>query len=347
MRSNPLPFETFPISRAVDAFRHMAQAKHIGKVVVSLEVDEVSVVPSAERPPDQPGRHVPRHRWRRRPRPLHGRVAGRAGARHLLLTGRSGAATEEALQAVARWRPTEYAWWSRKADVSDERQMDGVIEEIHRSMPPLRGVVHAAGILDDGVLLQLDEERFARVMAPKVGGAWNLHRLTLEDDLDFFVLFSSAASVLGSPGQGNYVAANAFLDALAHHRRALGMPALAINWGAWTEVGLATRSDRVEHLTRQGIMPFTPEQGLRLMERMLERDLAQCMGIAMDWGNCSAPTRLRCSPALGRGTGRGGPVKKGKLRTEGYPGRRARGASASGGGVPRRADSPGAQVFSE
>ena len=74
------------------------------------------------------------------------------------------------------------------------------------------------------------------------------------------------------------------------------MPALAINWGAWTEVGLATRSDRVEHLTRQGIMPFTPEQGLRLMERMLERDLAQCMGIAMDWGNCSAPTRLRCSP---------------------------------------------------
>jgi phthiocerol/phenolphthiocerol synthesis type-I polyketide synthase C len=171
-----------------------------------------------------------------------------------------------------------------KADVSDERQVAGVIEEIRRSMPPLRGVVHAAGILDDGVLLQLDEERFARVMAPKVSGAWNLHRLTLEDDLDSFVLFSSAASVLGSPGQGNYVAANAFLDALAHHRRALGMPALAINWGAWTEVGLATRSDRVEHLTRQGIMPFTPEQGVRLMERMLERDLVQCMGVAMDWG---------------------------------------------------------------
>jgi acyl carrier protein len=117
-----------------------------------------------------------------------------------------------------------------------------------------------------------------------VDGAWNLHRLTLEEDLDFFVLFSSAASVLGSPGQGNYVAANTFLDALAHHRRALGMPALAINWGAWTEVGLATRSDRVEHLTRQGIMPFTPEQGVRLMERMVELDLVQCMGISMDWG---------------------------------------------------------------
>ena len=198
-----------------------------------------------------------------------------------------------------------------KADVSDERQVAGVIEEVRRSMPPLRGVFHAAGILDDGVLLQLDEERFARVMAPKVSGAWNLHRLTLEEDLDFFVLFSSAASVLGSPGQGNYVAANTFLDALAHHRRALGMPALAINWGAWTEVGLATRSDRVEHLTRQGIMPFTPEQGVRLMERMVELDLVQCMGISMDWGKLlgsyTPPLLSRLSEEVLAGEG---PTKK-------------------------------------
>ena len=199
-----------------------------------------------------------------------------------------------------------------KADISDERQVAGVIEEMRGSMPPLRGVFHAAGILDDGVLLQLDEERFARVMAPKVSGAWNLHRLTLEDDLDFFVLFSSAASVLGSPGQGNYVAANAFLDALAHHRRALGMPALAINWGAWTEVGLATRSDRVEHLTRQGIMPFTPEQGVLLMERMLELDLVQCMGVAMDWGKIlGSYTPPRALQALGRGAGWGRPDQEG------------------------------------
>jgi acyl transferase domain-containing protein/acyl carrier protein len=307
----PLPFETFPISRAVDAFRHMAQAKHIGKVVVSLEVDEVSVVPSAERPPVSPdGTYL-----------VTGGAGGlglstagwlvEQGARHLLLTGRSGAATEAALQAVAKMEADGVRVVVAKADVSDERQMAGVIEEVHRSMPPLRGVVHAAGILDDGVLLQLDEERFARVMAPKVSGAWNLHRLTLEDDLDFFVLFSSAASVLGSPGQGNYVAANAFLDALAHHRRALGMPALAINWGAWTEVGLATRSDRVEHLTRQGIMPFTPEQGLRLMERMLGRDFVQCMGIAMDWGKLLGsylpPLLSRLSEEVLAGDG---PVKK-------------------------------------
>jgi acyl transferase domain-containing protein/acyl carrier protein len=307
----PLPFETFPISRAVEAFRHMAQAKHIGKVVVSLEEDEVSVVSSAERPPISPdGTYL-----------VTGGAGGlglstaewlvEQGARNLLLTGRSGAATQAAQQAVAKMEADGVRVVVAKADVSDERQVAGVVEEIRRSMPPLRGVVHAAGILDDGVLLQLDEERLARVMAPKVSGAWNLHRLTLEDDLDYFVLFSSAASVLGSPGQGNYVAANAFLDALAHHRRALGMPALAINWGAWTEVGLATRSDRVEHLTRQGIMPFTPEQGVRLMERMLERDLVQCMGVAIDWGKLlgsyTPPVLSRLSEEVLAGEG---PTKK-------------------------------------
>jgi acyl carrier protein len=177
----------------------------------------------------------------------------------------------------------------------------------------LRGVFHAAGVLDDGVLLQQNEERFAAVMAPKVRGAWNLHRLTRDEELDFFVLFSSAASVLGSPGQGNYVAANAFLDALAHHRRALGLSALAINWGAWAEVGLATRADRVKHLTGQGIVPFTPQQGVELMERMLGRDAAQYMGLAMDWGRLlgsySPPLLSRLaeevsdSAASGKGSG--------------------------------------------
>ena len=307
----PLPFKTFPISQAVDAFRYMAQAKHIGKVVVSLEEDEVPVVPLTKRPAISPdGTYL-----------VTGGAGGlglstaewlvEQGARHLLLTGRSGAASEAARQAVAKLTTDGVRVEVAKADVSDERQLAGVIEEVRRSMPPLRGVFHAAGILDDGVLLQLDEERFARVMAPKVSGSWNLHRLTLEEDLDYFVLFSSAASVLGSPGQGNYVAANTFLDALAHHRRALGMPALAINWGAWTEVGLATRSDRVEHLTRQGIMPFTPEQGVRLMGRMLELDLVQCMGISMDWGKVlgsyTPPLLSRLSEEVLAGDG---PTKK-------------------------------------
>src|SRR6266571_316995 len=100
-------------------------------------------------------------------------------------------------------------------------------------MPPLRGIIHAAGVLDDGVLLEQTPERFERVLAPKVRGSWNLHLLTQEMPLDFFVLFSSAASLLGSPGQGNYAAANAFLDALAHHRRMEGRPGVSINWAGW------------------------------------------------------------------------------------------------------------------
>ena len=149
----PLPFETFPISRAVDAFRYMAQAKHIGKVVVSLQEDEVPVAPSTERPAISPdGTYL-----------ITGGAGGlglstaewlvEQGARHLLLTGRSGAASEAARQAVAKMRADGVSVVVAKADVSDERQVAGVIEEIRRSMPPLRGVIHAAGILDDGVLL--------------------------------------------------------------------------------------------------------------------------------------------------------------------------------------------------
>ncbi len=279
----PLPLRTFPVSRAADAFRHMAQAKHIGKVVVSLEEDEIPVAPSKEKPEvREDGAYL-----------ITGGLGGlglstarwlvERGARHLVLTGRSGA-SETAQATIEEMEAAGARVLVAKADVADERQVAGVLEEVGRSMPPLRGVFHAAGVLDDGVLSGQSAGRFAKVMAPKVSGAWNLHRLTLDEDLDFFVLFSSAASVLGSPGQGNYVAANAFLDALAHHRRALGLASLAINWGAWGEVGLATRADRVKHLSGQGIVAFTPEQGVALMERMLERDAAQCMGIAADWG---------------------------------------------------------------
>src|SRR5690606_30530681 len=110
-----------------------------------------------------------------------------------------------------------------------------------QTMPPLRGVIHSAGVLDDGALLQQSWSRFRTVMAPKVVGSWHLHQLTRHLPLDFFVLFSSGAAVLGSPGQSNHAAANAFMDALAHCRRAQGLPAVSINWGPWAEVGAAAR----------------------------------------------------------------------------------------------------------
>src|SRR6185295_15249043 len=126
-----------------------------------------------------------------------------------------------------------------RADVADEAQLARALAEVDETMPPLRGVIHAAGVLDDGTVLHLDRNRLDAVMAPKVAGAWNLHALTAGRTLDFFVLFSSVTSLLGSPGQANYAAGNAFLDALAAYRRARGLTALAIDWGPWSEVGLA------------------------------------------------------------------------------------------------------------
>jgi NADPH:quinone reductase-like Zn-dependent oxidoreductase/acyl carrier protein len=290
---DPLPFELFSISQAVDAFRHMAQANHIGKVVVSLDEDEVLAVPRTREPvtvgPD--GTYL-----------ITGGLGGLGlavarwlvehGARHLVLMGRS-APSVAALEILDELEKAGARVVVSAVDVVRGEQVVGALDEARRELPPLRGVVHAAGVLDDGILTQQTRERFEMVMAPKVRGAWNLHRLTPDDELDFFVLFSSGASVFGSPGQANYVAANAFLDALAHHRRAGGLPAVSINWGAWAEVGLAAREDRARHLLNQGIVAFTPEQGARLLGRILERDPVQVMAAAVDWsrllGTYSSP----------------------------------------------------------
>ena len=119
--------------------------------------------------------------------------------------------------------------------MSREHDVARVLSEIQATTVRLRGVVHAAGVLHDGVLAQQDWNSFRAVMGAKAGGAWLLHRLTRDADLDFFVLFSSVASLLGSPGQANYAAANAFLDTLAHYRRRRRLCGTSINWGAWAK----------------------------------------------------------------------------------------------------------------
>ena len=129
-------------------------------------------------------------------------------------------------------------------------------------MPPLRGIIQSAGVLDDGVLLQQEWRRFTKVFRPKVQGSWNLHMFTRNRPLDFFVIFSSAVALLGSPGQANHVAASTFLDALAHYRRAQGLPALSINLGAWSEVGSATKQKVEESITQRGGVYISPQQGV-------------------------------------------------------------------------------------
>jgi acyl carrier protein len=152
-------------------------------------------------------------------------------------------------------------------------------------MPPLRGVIHAAGVLDDGVLLEQRWPRCRQVLAPKVDGAWNLHQATLNTPLDFFILYSAGAALLGSPGQSSYAAANAFLDGLAHYRRARGLPAVSINWGAWAEVGMAARQgdETLRRWAEGGITPIRPAGGLRALEELLRRGCAQVAVLQVNW----------------------------------------------------------------
>src|SRR5262249_54396574 len=198
--------------------------------------------------------------------------------------GRSGVSSREAETALEAMEQAGAEVVVARADVSDERQLADVLDNIHKFMSPLRGVVHAAMVLDDGFLFQLDEERFKKVMAPKAMGAWNLHTQTLTCPLDFFVLFSSVTSLIGNPGQGNYCAANAFLDAMAHYRRALNLPALTINWGAIGEVGYLARHGAVgEHLERQGLASLSIADATAMLEHLLQRNLAQAGVIDIDW----------------------------------------------------------------
>jgi acyl transferase domain-containing protein/NADPH:quinone reductase-like Zn-dependent oxidoreductase/acyl carrier protein len=194
------------------------------------------------------------------------------GARQLVLVGRG--RHEETDSVVAELRRLGAVVAVEIADVADHERMRAIIEHARATMPPLRGVIHAAGVLDDGVITQLDEERFQRVLRPKVDGARNLDQLTRSDALDFFVLFSSAVSILGAAGQSNHAAANAFLDALAERRRAEGLTALSISWGAWSDVGAAARLNAIESIERQGAGVISTALGLAAFDRLIRTDLA-------------------------------------------------------------------------
>lgn len=190
------------------------------------------------------------------------------GARHLALMSRSGA-SETTETAVESLRNAGAEVTILKTDVSIAEELAAALNIIEQMDAPLTGVIHAAGVLDDGLLLTLDWDRFARVTRPKIEGAWNLHHQLRDKQLDFFVLFSSAGSVLGTAGQANHVAGNSFLDALAHYRRACSLPALSINWSQWGDTGRVANSAVSERLQFQGIPKLSNAQGLRALELLL------------------------------------------------------------------------------
>ncbi|MFY1827577.1 SDR family NAD(P)-dependent oxidoreductase [Myxococcus fulvus] len=187
------------------------------------------------------------------------------GARHLALCGRMGE-TPEARRALAPLRATGAQVEVFSVDVSQSEAVAALLRSVRSGGPPLGGLFHCAGVLADGALLQLEPRSFDSVMGPKVDGAWNLHALATDASLEQFVLFSSTASLLGAPGQGNYAAANAFLDALARLRRARGLPAISLQWGSWAEVGMAAAdSRRGARLAEHGMEPMSVDAALSAM----------------------------------------------------------------------------------
>jgi myxalamid-type polyketide synthase MxaB len=261
-----MPVRAFPASEVQAAFRHMALARHIGKVVVSqapaqIRGDGTYLITGGL---GALGLRVAE--W----------MAAR-GARHIVLAGR-GEPSEAARERIQEMGKGGAKVVTVRVDVTSHEGMSAVFEQLEASLPPLRGIVHAAGVLDDGILLRQDWARFQQVLAPKIAGAWNLHRLSQNLPLDFFVLFSSGASLLGSPGQGNYAAANAFLDALAHWRRARGQTALSINWGPWSDQGMGAR------IQSKVMGSIPPDTGVEILERLLAGAAPQVAVLPLNLG---------------------------------------------------------------
>jgi len=264
----PLRHTRVPVADASEAFHEMARAKHVGKIVLSSFDAVHTVAPRSDAAlATAAGSYL-----------ITGGLGGlgllvadwlvERGARHLVLVGRS-QPNAHAQEVIARLRARGVRVLHAACDVSRPEQLADLLAQVAADMPPLRGVVHAAAVLDDGLTLALTPERFRKVMAPKLHGAFQLHEQTRALPLDFFVLFSSAAAALGSPGQGNYASANEFMDALAQHRRAHGLPALSIAWGPWRESGIAARADRAGRLGERGMGSLSDLEGLTTLELLL------------------------------------------------------------------------------
>ncbi|HWN34083.1 MAG TPA: SDR family NAD(P)-dependent oxidoreductase [Pseudonocardia sp.] len=253
----PPPVACWDVRRAPEAFRYLSQARNVGKVVLTIPArpDPAGTV-LVTGASGALGALVARH------------LADRRGTGSLALLSRRGPHAPGTATLAADLADRGVAVQVLAGDVADRDQLAAILARVPESAP-LRGVVHAAGLLDDGVVGSLTPERVGAVLRPKVDGAWQLHELTRHLDLDLFVLFSSIAGIWGNPGQANYAAANTFLDALAAHRRAQGLPAVSLAWGPWRQsdgMTAALAQADWERLSRSGTLPLTERAGLALFD---------------------------------------------------------------------------------
>ncbi|MFA5171064.1 MAG: type I polyketide synthase [Sulfuriferula sp.] len=286
---HPLPYTVFEANDIVDAFRYMQQAKQIGKIVVTY--------------------HQPVHQRHCTAKPIKpqlkldaaatylvtGGVSGfglktaewlaAKGARHLVLISRSGPQSAEALSSITQLKKQGVQVYATACDVTDINALTTLLQHIASTMPPLKGIVHAAMVIADGLIRNMDAAQIQRVLAPKVLGALHLHQLTKELALDYFILFSSATTLFGNPGQGNYVAANATLEALARNRRAAGLAATCVRWGAIDDVGFLARNENIKDALqgRMGGGALNSAVALDALESMLLANRSGLGVLELDW----------------------------------------------------------------
>ncbi|TVS85676.1 type I polyketide synthase [Mycobacterium helveticum] len=280
----PLPVKTFDVRRAADAYRFVSQARHIGKVVltvpgapgVGLAAGTVLITGGTGMAGSAVARHLVNHH----------------GVRHLVLAGRRGRATEGVEELVDELAQRGARVSVVACDVADRDALAAMLARIPGDRP-LRGVIHAAGVLDDGLISSLTPDRVDAVLRAKADAAWHLHSLTRDLDLAAFVMFSSMAGIVGTPGQGNYAAANSFLDALAAYRRARGLPGLSVAWGLWEQTSAMTAHlgarDKAR-MSRVGLAPLSTEEALAAFDAALLADSPVVVASRLDRAALSGHT---------------------------------------------------------
>lgn len=267
----PLLHRDFPLEHTVEAFRFLAQTKHVGKVVITQAPAELCRPQASYLITGGFGTlGLASAQW-----------LARHGARCLILFGRN-EPKAHAQALIQQLRHEGVQVHIHLGDVADADDVAHLFKQLHENCPPLRGIFHTAGVLDDATLSQLTPAHVARVLAAKVAGSWHLHTGSVHLPLDYFLLFSSAAGLLGATGQGNYAAANAYLDALAHYRQAQQLPALSINWGLWKDSPMAT-PEICQRLATQGVQTLTFAQGLKQLEELLLTSATQVAVLPLNW----------------------------------------------------------------
>ena len=283
----PIPVTQFPVGQTTEAFRTLSKAQHIGKIIIDLTQPVIEVEDDLDTPLrfEANASYIVTGGLRGFGVSVADWLSSNGAGRVVLVSRRNSVEDDVAVTIqMMKARGTDVVIAS--LDVTDADAVAALVAQHARSDKPLRGIVHGAAVIEDGFISQLDPDKVRRVIRPKVAGAWNLHRALAANggELDFFVSFSSLAQMIGSAGQGNYTAANAFLDAFSAYRKRQGLPAGAVDWGALGDAGFVARNAAMmSYLDSVGMKMISSSDALGALGQLIRSDLASGAFAAVDW----------------------------------------------------------------